>query len=263
MKESSKLYIDNIFSYESDSPSSVRIQVMNPGKDINSNLNLVGLMVGDPTFSVQNSWGNILNDVSNLQDWNSLMGSESMFSWINASTMCWKGTSPLNIGIEFMLVNYRQGLNLEEGLREFVKLASLYKDRDAWLDSAYKVKVHAGYAADILSSNAGLWTSDSLNFNALLGGDAQKGIEADRAFYNPAGGIAGFAQGTVALSFGHKSQIRNLLLSRANVTESTVEVADKNGGNRKPLYYRVSAQFTGVRPLVTSDVDAIYGWRRE
>ena len=38
-----------------------------------------------------------------------------------------------------------------------------------------------------------------------------------------------------------------------------MEVSDINGNSIEPLYYRVSAQFTGVKPLLTTDVDSIFG----
>ena len=70
----------------------------------------------------------------------------------------------------------------------------------------------------------------------------------------------GNALGSLTLRFGHKSTIRNVLLSKIDVTESNVEVIDQAGGNIKPLYYRVSAQFTGVRPLLSTDVDHMFNY---
>ena len=122
-----KLYLDGIFKFESGSPSSVRIIVPNPSNDTADmeSLELVGLMTGDVTFSAQNTWGTVVNDLTNLQDLSSLMGSGDMVSWISASTMCWKGTSPLGISIEFFLINYAKNLNLENKLKTFVKLAAI------------------------------------------------------------------------------------------------------------------------------------------
>ena len=76
--------------------------------------------------------------------------------------------------------------------------------------------------------------------------------------YGAGGDITKSAIGAIQLWFGHKSKIKNLLLSKISVTESNIEVADQDGGNIKPLYYRVSAQFTGVRPLITTDVDEMF-----
>ena len=249
------LFLEHIFEIGSDSPSSVTITVPNKSAKLargdDANPQLVGLMVGDPTFTAQNRWGTVIEDVSNLQDLTSLVGGESMFSWINASTMCWKGTAPLGIGIEFYLINYKKDLGLERNLRSFVKLASLYGDPDATAGQNYKVLVHAGYAADVLSGNKKYFTSaKDLGGLQNLSGDLKE-----------VGGIfsSQYAQGAVELKFGHKMKIRNLLLTKINVTESTVEVADQNGGNRKPLYYRVNAQFTGARPLLTKDVDYMFG----
>ena len=253
-----KLFLDGIFDESNVSPSSVIITMPNPSKkEIGGSVELTGLMVGDPSWGAANSWGTVINDVSNLTDISSLLGSESMFSWINASTMCWKGTSPLSIGIEFYLINYKQdqrgsnGRTLEENLRSFVKLASLYKDPDATGGSNFKVLVHGGYAADVLSGNDKAYFDGVKVARDLSNKNASK---LNESLY----GSSTSAQGSVQLQFGHKSKISNLLLSKVNVTESTVEVADRSGGNIKPLYYRVSAQFTGVKPLLTVDVDRMF-----
>jgi hypothetical protein len=60
---------------------------------------IAGLMANDPTWTASNKWGPIISDLSNLQDWASLIGTNSQISWINASTMCWKGTSPLLLNL--------------------------------------------------------------------------------------------------------------------------------------------------------------------
>ena len=117
-----KLFIENIFQEGNSSPSSVRITMPDNRTQSNiGNIDLTGLMIGDPSFTAQNKWGTILDDFSNLQDVSSLSGWGSQFSWINASTMCWKGTAPLNLSIEFYLINYKRGLNLEDQLKRLIK----------------------------------------------------------------------------------------------------------------------------------------------
>jgi hypothetical protein len=166
--------------------------------------------------------------------------------------MCWKGTSPLSIGIEFYLINYSPELELESRLRRFVKLASLYKDPDATAGKNFKVLVHGGYASDVLTGNTSYFDNAD-NVRSITDLDKTSlGNLDDRLYEN------GNAKGSLQIQFGHKSTIRNLLLSKVSVTESTIEVADQNGGNIKPLYYRVSGQFTGVRPLITTDVDEMF-----
>ena len=251
-----KLFLEGIFGSDSQSPSSVRIrQAISNGKTGEPTVDLTGLMIGDPTFSAQNKWGPILNDISNLADISSLWGSQSMFSWVNASTMCWKGTSPLMIGIEFYLINYSKNLGLEGNLKQLVKLASLYGDPDAITGKNFKVLVHGGYAASILEGNASFFTDTSTLKVKNAKEFEQNGTKFSelRNLY-----IDGYAEGSIELIFGKKSRIRNLLLSKISVTESNVEVASQNGSNRKPLYYRVNAQFTGVRPLVSVDVDHMF-----
>lgn len=248
-----KLFLDGIFNEDYNSPSSVIITMPYPsGKAIDSPPQLTGLMIGDPTWGAANTWGTVINDISNLSDISSLVGSESMFSWINASTMCWKGTAPLSLGIEFYLINYKKNQNpsLEKNLRSFVKLASLYRDADATVGENFKVLVHGGYAADILDGNAKYFTKSVKDVENLKETEVS-GLSKD-LYKN------GNAKGSVQLQFGHKSIISNLLLSKVNVTESTIEVADQEGKNIKPLYYKVSAQFIGVKPLLTVDVDRMF-----
>jgi hypothetical protein len=60
-------------------------------------------------------------------------------------------------------------------------------------------------------------------------------------------------EGTIAIQFGNKMVLRNMLIGRLNVTPSIVEVPDG-----KPLYYRVSMDLTGSRPLLSTDVDNMY-----
>lgn len=247
-----KLYINNIFKSGNDSPSAVRITMPYPSANSSvKRIDLTGLMIGDPSFTTQNKWGTIINDVSNLQDLGSLMSSSSMFSWINASTMCWKGTSPLVMGIEFYLINYARGLNLEEQLKTLVQLSAIDRDMSADKNSMSRVTVHGGYAANVMMSNASYWTASVSSISDI----DKSGVNdiANTDFYS-----AGNAKGSLMVTFGHKSRIRNLLVSRITVTESNVEVADQNGGNIKPLFYRVSAEFTGVRPLITSDVEDMF-----
>lgn len=247
-----KLFLDGIFDGASASPSSVRITMPNYGGDgAVPRINLVGLMTGDVSFTAQNSWGTVINDLSNLQDLASLAGESNMFSWISASTMCWKGTSPLSIGIEFFLINYRAGLDLENKLKTLVKLAALAQDSS---NSDYKTQVHGGYAPKLMKGN-----NDWFTIGEIVSAENLKDTVDNQGTYDT-GNIEGNAKSALQLEFGHKSRIRNLLLSKIDVTESLVEVSDINGGNIKPLYYRVSAQFTGVRPLITKDVDDMFNF---
>lgn len=249
------LFLDGIYSTNSDSPSSVRITMPNYNPEGNiDNINLVGLMTGDVSFSAQNNWGTVINDLSNLQDLASLAGSRNMFAWISASTMCWKGTQPLNISIDFYLINYKRGLNLEKNLKTLVKLASLSSSTGGW-GEGFLAQVHGGYAPDIFQDNAGSFFTVG-NVSSSLG---LKNSINNSSFYST-GDITGYAKSALQLEFGHKSKIRNLLLAKINVTESLIEVADQNGANQKPLYYKVSAQFVGVKPLITTDVDNMFNF---
>ena len=95
-----KLFLDGIFTGSSESPSSIKIK-HSATSNSDPDLVLVGLSMSDPSFSARNNWGTVLNDVSNLQDLSSLAGQSNVFSWIGASVMCWKGTTPLSLGVDF------------------------------------------------------------------------------------------------------------------------------------------------------------------
>ena len=243
-----KLFLDGMFTSVSNSPSAVGITF--PAGDYQYR-KLVGLIIGDPTFSAQTKWGPVINDVSNLTDISALMGSPDLVSWISASTMCWKGTSPLSISIDFYLINYARGLNIESDLKDFVKLASLYQAAPGVFAEGARTQVHGGYAADIFKDNTDLFNG---RINSLKDLKDNQRLRTIDDLSDSEGNI----KNTVILKFGGKSMVRNLLLTRVNVTESTVEVADSSGNNRKPLYYRVSAQFTGAKPLISLDVDKMF-----
>ncbi len=253
-----RLFLDGIFDPNSNSPSTVTISIpvpeTNSNTEITSNV-LRGLIIGDPTWTAGNKWGPILSDFSNLQDWASLLGSANQFSWISASTMCWKGTSPLGIGIDFYLINYnsKKSAELKNTLSNFVKLAAVAQDTTG--TSNFKVQVHGGYAPDILTGNKKFFSSfsDTSKFMKNKGAGNSELEEEVRKLFE-----GNTARGSLSIRFGHKSTIRNLLLSKVNVTESTIEVANQDGSNPQPLDYRVSSQFTGVQPLVTTDVDYMF-----
>ena len=251
MVDNKRLFLDGIFDENSNSPSTITIDI--PGYSGGSTLR--GLIIGDPTWTASNKWGPIINDLSNLQDWASLVGLQNQFSWIAASTMCWKGTAPLGISVDFYLINYSSSAKkieeLKKGLSNFVKLASIYKSTD---NSKFRVQVHGGYASDIFQNNTELFTNASTAQKMLKSKSEDKLLDIERQIFK--GGST--AEGSVSIRFGHKSTISNLLVSKVNVTESTIEVANQDGSNPQPLYYRVSAQFTGVRPLITTDVDDMF-----
>lgn len=257
------LFLDGMFDMDArsnDSPSAVFITMPNRmEKSFIKEENIIaGLMANDPTWTASNKWGPIISDLSNLQDWASLIGANSQISWINASTMCWKGTSPLLLNIDFYLINYsnRMNVSLENQLTMLTGLAAIQKIED----SNFRVHVHGGYASDVLSGNnsfSGLFTrkekiSDMVKGKGPVG--ALNSLES--SIFNTS---TGQAQGAISVRFGHKAVIDNLLVSKINVTPSTIEVANQDGSNRKPLYYRVSLGLTGVRPLITTDIASMYG----
>ena len=170
-----------------------------------------------------------------------------MWSWIGASTMCWKGTDPIKTSIEFYLINYKEGLKLEEKLREANKLVSLYN-----IDKNKKiaVEVHGGYKARVLENNQTYFNNGSNKFNSteLLDKIQYGASNADLS------SEVDMEEGTCTLCLGNKMRIRKLLVQRFDVQPSLVELPDG-----KALYYRVSVSFIGTSPLLDTDVNFMYG----
>lgn len=261
------LFLDGMFN-DNNSPSSVSIRLVSSG----NTFTLRGLMVSEPTFSAQNSWGTIINDLSNLQDFASMAGSNNQVSWIGASTMCWKGTKPLSVSFDFYLINYKRNLpfeSVERGgkgtLQKLVSLASLSKptgDAMEWTKFT-RVNIHGGYVPDVLSTNNFFFTEQgddnakqqqaALMRESMLGASITASSSEGSLWDS-----AGISEGSCTVFFGKKLRINNLLLSRIDVTPSIVEVADQNGGSRRPLYYRVSVSFTGVRALLSKNVENMW-----
>lgn len=242
------LFLDGIFDQNNVSPSSVNISFPVIGQGFDSSL--TGLLVSEPTMSSSINWGPILNDLSNIQDVASLIGSSQMWSWIGASAMCWKGTSPLKTSIEFYLINYKPGLKLEEKLKQLNYLTSLTRVDDAKI----AVQVHGGYKAPVLQANSDYFnnnTSDLRRARTTIRG-WMEGIGQDILGFKSNKDI-NMEEGTITIKFGRKMSINHMLIQKLDVTPSVVEVPDG-----KPLYYRVSMSLTGSRPLLSVDVDDMY-----
>ena len=244
MSEAPKLFLDGIFDSANRSPSSVVLKFPIQGGGTSS---LVGLMTSEASISGSNKWGPILSDLTNIQDIASLLGESHMWSWIGASTMCWKGTDPIKTSIEFYLINYKEGLKLEEKLREANKLVSLYN-----IDKNKKiaVEVHGGYKARVLENNQTYFNNGSNKFNSteLLDKIQYGASNADLS------SEVDMEEGTCTLCLGNKMRIRKLLVQRFDVQPSLVELPDG-----KALYYRVSVSFIGTSPLLDTDVNFMYG----
>lgn len=241
------LFFDGIFDESKVSPSSVNIKF--PARSTRARKYLTGLLVSEPTVSSQNKWGPILNDITNIQDVASLLGSEHMWSWIGASVMCWKGTDPIKTTVEFYLINYKKNLGLEEKLKDLTYLTSLYDE-----GNEIAVIVHGGYKARVLETNRthfnnGLPKRDG----GMTSKDYLEGALEDYRLTRSDENWQNMEEGTIAVQFGNKLVLKNMLLGRLNVTPSLVEVPDG-----KPLYYRVSMDLTGSRPLLSTDVDNMY-----
>lgn len=250
------LFLDGIFNTDMTtqlSPSAVRIYfpVAKVGGSKTSYYDKIqGLLTNEVTVSSQVKWGTILNDVTSLQGVASLLGEAKMWTWIGASTMCWQGTEPLKTGIEFYLINYKRGLNLEDKLKNLNMLTALVGAGRA------QVLVHGGYSSKVLETNKDLIANGSGgNKEGTEPPDNRSFLDTILAPFEKIGNMSteNLEEGTVKIIIGNKLFLSQMLVSRLDVTPSLVEV---EGG--LPLYYRVSMSLTGTRPLVSSIVDQMY-----
>ena len=235
------LFIENLIS--KTSPSTIEIAYPAPdsiGQGTIINHWIRGLLVSEPSLSTSVRWGPILNDVTNLQDVASLLGQQSMWTWIGASTMCWKGTDPLKTSFDFYLINYRPGLGIEDSLKELNYLTALVKDGNA------SVHIHGGYAANVLATNSSI-------FNNRVSSAAELATNADVGSIGIRMGSPEGVLGTLSITIGNKIYLNKMLISRLDITPSLIEVSDK-----KALYYRVSMSLVGTQPLLSTDVANMY-----
>ena len=245
--KNTNLFLDGIFGEDKcTSPNRVKLNFTSFDDGTYKPRVLYGLLASEPTVSTGNKWGPVLSDISTLTDFSSIIGNQNMFSWIGASVQCWKGTDPIKVGVDFYLINYKRGLQLEERLKELTKLTALTEVKgDNKLMSKIAVSVHGGYAANVISSNESYF--QNVNFIE----NASNYVERGKDVFHEAEAMT--PKGTVTLYIGNKMAIRNLLVARIDSTPSMVEVA-----NGKPLYYRVSVSFIGVKPLLSPDVDKMF-----
>ena len=253
MAEEVNLFLDGIFSESCSSPSKVKLTFSEWTGNASKPSVLCGLLASEPTITTQNKWGPIISNISELSDLSSLMGAQSMFTWIGASVMCWKGTSPLMVSLDFYLINYKRGLRLEEGLTSLTKLTSMSKIEANNVVSQVAVAVHGGYAANtVLNTNASMFDNsyyvDDKKSNSK--GNALNRISEFGHMYLVNGEAP---QGTLSVSIGNRVSLSNLLVTRIDTTPSTAEVEEG-----KALFYRVNMSLTGARPLLSTDVDNMF-----
>ena len=252
------LFLDGIYNSETTGripPSAIKIgfPVLNKGAT-RGYTSIQGLLTNEVTLSSQVKWGSILNDVSNLQAVASLLGSARMWSWIGASTMCWYGTEPIKTNFDFYLINYKRGLNLEKKLTALNMLTSLFQAGNA------SVYVHGGYAPQVLVTN-------NMVFNNGVPAKTEEQESGqssflDDLFGNVEGALGVWADvgqqdlsaGTITVLIGNKIKLSQMLVSRLDITPSIVEVPDG-----LPLYYKVSMSLTGAKPLLSTQVENMYG----
>lgn len=242
------LYFDDIFTInKAKVPGRIIMNIPVLDDTAGSPLNkvtLYGLLISEPSIRGSNKWAPIISDVSNLTDLSSFMSMDALFSWIGASTLCWKGTDPLKFNLDFYMINYKPELDLEGQLEALMKLTSLNKS------NALMVKVHGGYTPDVLLNNNQVFDASMDSIRSDINSLNVKGRGRSIG--------TGEEKGTVSISIGQRMNIKNLLVSSAEVVPSIVEVCDPDGNNIKPLYYRVSVALIGVNPLLSTEVPGFF-----
>ena len=110
-----QLYLDQIISSNSGT-----LQIALPSGE-----KIKAILTEDPTYSVQNNWGPILPGIQALSDISQMADNTNIIAFINASSAGWKGTEPLTISVQFILLNYKRGLNIKKQIKELAKMAAL------------------------------------------------------------------------------------------------------------------------------------------
>ena len=252
MAENVNLFLDDIFNEKAPaSPNKVVLSVPIWNGESTKRVTVCGLLASEPNINTGNKWGPILENYASISEFSSLLGLQSMFAWIGASTMCWKGTNPLSLNLDFYLINYRPNLNLEEKLKALTKLTALAEIKTGNLANKVTVAVHGGYSANkILADNQNQFIENQQYVENQRMDDSLGDFFENLGvlFTNP-----DFQPGLVTVQLGNKVSIGNLLVTRVDSIPSMVEVE-----NGKALFYRVNVSLQGSRPLLTTDVDNMY-----
>ena len=249
------LFLDGIFDESCDSPNKVTISFTEWTGTGTSNRSLRGLLASEVSFRTANQWGPYLQNLAYLADVSSLVGTQSMLSWVGASAMCWKATKPISLAVDFYLINYKKNLGLEDNLAALTKLTALAQVTTNDTMSKISVAVHGGYAAtDILKDNKSMFENKNFVSERLsdLNKKANEWIKDTTGIVFPRD-KSDVTPGTVTIKVGNKIKLDNLLVSSNDITPSNAEVEDG-----KALFYRVNLSLTGVKPLLTTDVNKMF-----
>lgn len=214
-----QLYLDQIISSNSGT-----LQIALP-----SGAKIKAILTEDPTYSVQNNWGPILPGIQTLSDISQMADSTNIIAFINASSAGWKGTEPLTISVQFILLNYKRGLNIKKQIKELAKMAAL---EQATNGGGALVQVHGGYSNKFFADNKTLF----------IDADANNGNSS----------LASTTTGLITVTIGNQLRIKNLLLADLQVTHSATQVA-----SGEPLFIKAEASFRTYRAPLTSDIDSL------
>ena len=196
-----------------------------------SSATIKGILQEDPQIQMGNNWGT-LNEFDNLldplQELQQALKTDNISNYVSASGMAWKGTPHIKVNCNFYLIAFNAHSNICSKARMLSQLCAVT------VTGKYGIKVHGGYQLDYYKNNSKL-SLDSMNDSAFL----DSGVK-----------------GTVTLTINSTSHtvIRGLLAQSINIQPSVVSVRDGS-----PLYYVVSAGFTGYRAPITTDMSSIYG----
>lgn len=190
-----------------------------------------GILQDDPQIQLGNNWGtlNEFDDLLNpLRDIQQVVKTDNITNYVSATGMAWKGTPHIKVNCNFYLIAFNSKSNINKKAMLLSQLCTVF------VSGGYGVKVHGGYQLDYYKNNETL----------------ELGTFNDSDFINSK------VDGTVTMIINSPSHtvINGLLAQTINIQPSTVCVRDGS-----PLYYVVSAGFTGYRAPITSDMHSIYG----
>lgn len=238
------------------SPSNIEIQLPNTENGI-----IRGILDGDLSVSMGNSFGPLIPDLVVLQDFFALANINAAPSWIGASAQMWRGTNPISFSLDMYLVNWKPDLQYEEQLRALGSFCTLSNGGNNGFTDKFIVKVHGGYRPNFLDSNKQFFSMSALD-NASQeqeADDTQKGstiIESTKEIETN----LNKGDGTITVRIGNHFRLGFLLLTRLDVSPSSVEVySPRVGGKKKPLYYRVGMSFQTARAALNTDLTGVFG----
>ena len=251
------------YSSTADKPSVVKLII--PDGVSTQYTEILGIAEGDIGFQLGNQWGSLIADTTTLQDIWFLANQASVPCWISASGQVWRGTNPISMSISMYVINWSPDLDNEEKLKALAKFGTLEVDESTWTS----VRFHGGYVPDLFkdnSSTANQFLGDTGKQQEILSSAENYGTWFNNLDKDTQNSFArsmsetGTREGLITVKVGSHLKVTNMLLTRLDITPSTVEVySPRLGSKPKPLYYRVNVSLMSSKVALSTQVNDLLG----